>query len=99
MNKQCPSVLCCLAAPHHLRHVAPPFSFLKPPAQLGRRVRRGRARVENGALSDWGAHVVEVDAQHDEYGEEGEAEAEASDGAVQSEAEPVDEPAEKETTS
>lgn len=73
------------------------FPSSKPPAQPGRRVSRGGGHVENRALSDRGAHVVEVDAQHDDYGEEGEAEAEASDGAVQGEAEPVDEPAAKET--
>lgn len=68
-----------------------------PPAHPGRRSGRGRSHVKNRLVSDWRADVVEVDAQHDQYGEEGEAEAEAPDAAVQSEAEPVDQPGEQKT--
>lgn len=71
---------------------------LTPPAQPGRRSCRGRFHVENRPLSDWRADVVQVGAQHDQYGEEGEAEAEAPDAAAQREAEPVDQPAAEKIT-
>lgn len=72
---------------------------LTPPALPGRRSCRGRCNVENRLLSDRRADVVEVGTEHDQYGEEGEAEAEAPDAAAaQREAEPVDEPAPQKTT-
>lgn len=83
------SEMCRPASPLHLFCV---LSSLKPPAQPGRGLRGGGRHVKDGALPDWRAHEVEVGAQHDEDGEEGEAKAEASEGAFQSEADPVDEP-------
>ena len=72
---------------------------LAPPALPGARRRRGLLHVEHGPLPDRRADVVQVGAQHDEYGEEGEPEAEAPDAAAaQREAEPVDQPAEQNRT-
>lgn len=65
-----------------------------PPALRGGRGGCGRSHVENRILSHGRADVVQVDAQHDQYGEEGEAEAEGPEAvAAQEEAEPVDQPA------
>lgn len=72
------------------------LALLTPPALFGRRSCRGRCYVENRLLSDRRADVVQVDAQHGQYGEEGEAKAEAPDAAAQREAEPVDQPAAQE---
>lgn len=70
-------------------------AVLTPPALLGGRSSRGRRHIKDAVLSHRRAYEVEVGAQHDQYGEEGEAEAEASDTAAQGEAEPVDQPAEQ----
>lgn len=65
-----------------------------PPVPCGRRRRRGRGHVKNGALPHGRADIVQVYAQHDQYGVEGKAETEGPDaGAAQEEAEPVDQPA------
>lgn len=68
-------------------------ALLTPPALPGWRSRGGRRHVKDAVLSHRRAHEVEVGAQHNQYGEEGEAEAEASGAAAQGEAEPVDQPA------
>lgn len=87
--------LVCLLIPRRLSGCHP----LTPPALPGRRSCRGRCYVENRLLSDRRADVVQVGAKHDQYGEEGEAEAEAPDAAAaQREAEPVDQPAPQKTT-
>lgn len=89
--------VCC-----HDTRVAPPLPrslFLgrcssTPPVPRGRRRRRGRGHVKNGALPHGRADIVQVYAQHDQYGVEGKAETEGPDaGAAQEEAEPVDQPA------
>lgn len=67
-----------------------------PPPLSGRGRCCGQGHLEDGVLSVHGAHEVEVGAQHDKDGEEGEAEAEATDTAAQREAQPIDEPAEDE---
>lgn len=64
---------------------------LNPPAQPRRGISGGRPHVEHRIRADRRTYEVEVGAQHHQDGEEGEAEAEASDGAAQGEAEPVDE--------
>lgn len=65
---------------------------LKPPAHSGWRSRCRRSYSKKRSLSNGRADVVEVGAEHDQYGEEGETEAEGSHAAVQREAEPVDQP-------
>lgn len=81
----CLFVFCCFFA-----DVSPST----PPVPRGRQGGCGRRHVENRILSHGRADVVQVDAQHDQYGEEGEAEAEGPEAvAAQEEAEPVDQPA------
>lgn len=65
-----------------------------PPAAAGGRRRGGRGHVKHGTWTQGRADVVEVDAQQDQQGVEGEAEAQGPGAAApQEEAQPVDQPA------
>lgn len=65
-----------------------------PPVPGSRWRRGGSFHVEDGALPQWRADVVQVDAQQDQYGVEGKAETKGPDAAAaQGEAQPVDQPA------
>lgn len=67
-------------------------SPLTPKALTGGRSCCWGRRLKNCFLSDCRADVVKVGAEHDQYGEEREAESQSPDAAAQSEAEPVDQP-------
>lgn len=86
--------LCVAMTPVCVPPVLPPRCSSTPPVPGSRWRRGGRGHVEDGALPQRRADVVQVDAQQDKYGVEGEAETKGPEGgAVQAEAEPVDQPA------